>query len=143
MAKNYQSKNSKAVDALLEEHKDLRELTETICATSDLALLLPMLDELSHELRDHFASEEAPDGLGAVVSESAPHKATAVDHLFAEHADFLTAVRRLHHTVEACLAGPMAEVRTLAAHLCKQLRKHEDKEKDLLTDALYTDIGGG
>ncbi len=143
MAASEKEKAISTSESLLEEHRELRELMETICATSDLSVMLPLLDELKDELKEHFATEEAPGGFGTVVSESAPHKASVVDHLFAEHKEFLISVQRLHEAVENCLAGPVAEVRTAAALLKRRLRKHEAQENELLSDSLYTDLGGG
>jgi iron-sulfur cluster repair protein YtfE (RIC family) len=143
MANDQTSRSNETADRILQDHRNLNELTGEICLTTDLRELLSKLDHLRAELEKHFQREEAPDGFGTVVAESAPHKANAIDHLFAEHAEFLASLASLRQSVEECLTGPVADVRNSAGVLCDCLRKHEAREHELLSEAMYRDIGGG
>jgi hypothetical protein len=145
MAKENEGKagSKEAAERIAEEHHSLGELLTEVDRTNDLFQLLPLLDQLKQELAEHFKQEESAGGFGKIVSETAPHKANVVDHLFDEHIEFLKTIDGIHADVEELVAGPVADVRAKVATFCSRIRHHEAEENDLLSDALYTDIGGG
>lgn len=128
---------------IAEEHRQIRAVVAELETTSDLETLLQRLTELRGLLVSHFAREEAPEGLHRVVDRAAPRLASSVQALFDEHRELLEHLDGLAERARACLEGPMAEVRSSAADLCRQLHEHEAVESDLLAGALYDDIGGG
>jgi hemerythrin len=140
---NERTRAERVAERMEEEHHSLRGLLVEVNQTYDLFKLLPLLEELKTELREHFEQEESEGGFGAVVSDSAPHKANVVDHLFDEHVEFLQTMDGLQGKVEELLVGPVAEMRATIAGLCARIEAHEAKENELLSEALYTDIGGG
>lgn len=125
------------------EHRQIRSLVTELEGTRDLEVLLPRLAELRGLLVSHFAREEAPGGLHRVVDRTAPRLAGPVQALFDEHRELLADVDELIERTQACLEGPIAEVRRSVTALCHGLHAHEAAETDLLAGALYDDIGGG
>ena len=45
--------------------------------------------------------------------------------------------------IRACVAGPVAPLRTQASTLADRIERHEARESDLLGDAMSTDVGAG
>ena len=127
---------------IAEEHERLRALLGRVEGEKGLRGLLALLGELRAELAEHFAHEEAAGGLETVVAESAPHLAGQVDELFEEHRRCLEEVDRLRDKAAAILDGPAAEVRREVVALCETLHEHERQETELLSGALYDEIGG-
>lgn len=125
------------------EHEALRTLLGRVEETDDLQRLLDLLGELKTALADHFDSEEALNGLHAVIDRTAPHKQNALDELFEEHRAFLTRVDELAGGARRCLEGPMKEVVDGARELARRLREHEERETELFLDANYIEYGGG
>jgi hypothetical protein len=123
-----------------EDHRALQAVLGRLEATSDIQLLLPLLEELHRLLQGHFAREEAPDGFRGIFEES-PHLADALDRLLGQHAQFLSDIDGMTRDARACLEGPMAKLQEEVRVLCDRLHDHEAEETQLLTEALYTDLG--
>jgi len=128
---------------IAEEHRTLRTLVERLEATADPEALHRRLDELRGLLALHFAREEAPDGLHRAIDGSAPHRTVSVQGLFEEHREYLAELARLAEEARALVAGPVAALREGVAELCRKLHEHEAAETELLSGALYDDLGGG
>jgi len=125
-----------------DEHRHLNELLAELTATRDLVRVETLLSHLRVLLVTHFATEEAPEGLHELVSQQAAHRLPNLQHLFAEHRDFLTRLDRLRDDTVACLGGPVAKILDGVAGLAAALRQHELEEEELFGEAFYTDIGG-
>jgi len=123
-----------------EDHRALQTVLGRLEASTDIQLLLPLLEELHRLLQGHFAREEAPDGFRAVFEES-PHLYDALDGLLGQHPKFLRDIDQMTRDARACLEGPMAKLREEVRVLCDRLHDHEAEETRLLTEALYTDLG--
>jgi hemerythrin len=130
-------------DAILEEHRKIREMSGRIEASRDLDELLQCLVEFRALLEQHFLTEEAPDGFYETVRIAAPRNLMTVDKMKAEHATFLSDIDRVRQRIRACLDGPMKEIFRDAGALARALRDHEGREDALLMDIIYTDLGQG
>lgn len=124
-----------------QEHKALRETLDRLDRTSDLKILIPMLNELRACLDLHFVHEEGPAGLHQVVGDSAPHLLTYVQRLFDDHQKLLSTIDGVTERARQCADGPLAAVLRDVAAFSEALRTHEGRETALLGDAMYTDLG--
>jgi hypothetical protein len=126
------------------QHRELRQMLSEIEATNDLGRLVTVLEDLRSELRLHFADEEREDGgLAEAVGASAPRHMRRLDQLLAEHAQLLQEADRLITRGRTLLDGAVRDIQQEALALSEHLRRHEAQETELLSDAVYADIGGG
>lgn len=126
------------------QHRELREMLGTIEATSELAQLVPLLETLRDDLQAHFADEERPEGgLAEAVGASAPRHLRRLAELMDEHGRLLETVEELILRGRTLMNGAVRELIHDARAVSEQLRRHEARETELLTDAVYADIGGG
>jgi hypothetical protein len=132
---------ARAQGQIAEDHHDLRQALVELRHTSELRLLIPQLTRLRVELKEHFDLEEGEDGLAQAIGESAPHHLNRLTKLFEEHVTMLEAVDGILKRAEDCLAGPVREVLRDVTGLCSHLEEHEANETQLLTDAVFTDLG--
>lgn len=123
------------------DHHALNVVLRRMLSTRDLNLLIPLLNELHQLLEEHFAREEESDGLYQVVSDAAPQHLEQVRKLLAEHSGFLTTVKALEAKAKASVDDPKNDVFDGVILLCQDLEMHEAMENDILTDALYRDLG--
>ncbi len=128
---------------IAEEHRQLRRALARIEALEEPGALARDLRALRPRLAEHFAGEEAADGLHRVIDAAAPHRLAQVRDLFAEHRECLVSLDHLIAGIEDLLAGPVAAARRDVAELCARLHLHEAAETELLADALYEELGGG
>lgn len=131
----------RAQGQIAEDHHDLRQALVKLRHTTELALLIPQLTQLRAELKEHFELEEGEEGLAQAIGESAPHHLNRLTKLFDEHVAMLAAVNGIIERAEACLDGPVADVFREVTGLCGQLEEHEANETQLLTEAVFTDLG--
>jgi hypothetical protein len=132
-----------ARNRIAEEHAALSALLKSIQRIEAPGRLAVELEKLQTLLREHFATEEAEDGLHAAVDRSAPHLLPAVQQLFDEHRQFLGDLEGLVETAQALSAGPMADLLRGVAELAARLHTHEVQETELFIDSVYTDLGAG
>ncbi len=128
-------------DTIAHEHVALRDTLGRMEQTSDLRLLLPMLQEIRTRLGVHFTREEAPSGFHDIIGETAPHLLAYLQRLLDEHRDLLAELDRLSARAKACADGPLAAVLADVAAFSQRLQIHEARETSLLGDAMYTDLG--
>lgn len=128
-------------ERIAEDHHDLRQALAGLRGTSDLRSLVSQLTHLRADLKEHFDLEEGEDGLAQAIGESAPHHLNRLTKLFEEHVAFLETVDGIMKRVEECMEGPVADVLRDVAELCDRLEEHEADETQLLTDAVFTDLG--
>jgi hemerythrin len=124
-----------------DEHRALRAILNRVRHCRDLNLLIPLLEELHRMLGKHFQQEEKTDGLFQAVSEAAPHYLGQVQELLAEHRKFLETTQNLTGEVKRLVEGPVASLFENTETLCNDLESHEQTENELLSDALYRDLG--
>mgnify|MGYP001812270248 CR=1 FL=1 len=124
-----------------DDHRALQGVLGRLEGTSDIRLLIPLLEELHRLLLGHFAREEAPDGFQGIVEESAPHHLDKLQELMNEHKGFLQSLNEIKRSAQECVNGPMADIFKDVNGLCDRLHDHEARETRLLTEALYTDLG--
>jgi len=131
----------RAQGQIAEDHHDLRQALVKLRHTTELELLIPQLTNLRAELQEHFELEEGEEGLAQAIGESAPHHLNRLTKLFEEHVAMLAAVDGIIERAKACLEGPVAELCRDVTGLCGQLEEHEANETQLLTEAVFTDLG--
>lgn len=125
-----------------DEHRHLNTLLEELVATRDAARIETLLGTLRELLTQHFATEEAPDGLHEIVTQRAPHRMPNLQELFVEHREMLRRVVHLRDEAAALVAGPLARLYEQVEALASSLRAHEAVEDEIFGEAFYTDIGG-
>jgi hypothetical protein len=118
-----------------EEHLELRRVIGWLRGTTDLRVIGELLQTLVAKLPEHFAVEEAPDGVGAMILEEAPRKAFELGQLFREHRVILETVHELNAHALAMLQG--------VAGLADLLDQHEDREAELFFESHNADLGAG
>jgi Hemerythrin HHE cation binding domain len=126
---------------VFEDHEALRAILARVEGSNDLRRLPLQLVELRSLLQDHFALEEAPDGMAAVVRDNAPNQLGKLEGIMAQHPSLLDALDEILDKARRVVNGPLAELDDDLRALCDRLREHEAEETRLLTDALYTDLG--
>ncbi len=134
-------RRQRAQGQIAEDHHDLRQAMVGLQQTTALERLIPQLADLRAELKEHFELEEGEDGLAQAIGESAPHHLNRLTKLFDEHIALLGAVDDLIARAQACIDGPVAEVFRDVGVLCTRLEEHEANETQLLTEAVFTDLG--
>jgi len=125
-----------------EEHRQLRGTLEALERGGDPHKLAPLLERLQHQLEHHFQEEEGPEGLSHAVQTSMPHNARLLEDLSAEHGAFLSRTSTLRHRLDGVEAA-LERIQEDLVTLCGDLRRHEARETQLLTDSVFLDIGPG
>jgi hypothetical protein len=128
---------------MAEEHRELRQALDRIEQVSDLTALIALLKDLYAQLEQHFAEEEAEDGLSQAIGDTSPQHVRRLEQLFDEHKGFLATTASIMDRAQALLDGPKAEIVRDAQHLTHVLRVHEEAETEIVMDSVYSDIGSG
>jgi isocitrate lyase len=118
-----------------EDHQRLSEIARRLRQTHDLGQLAEALDDLNGALREHFAREEHPQGLYALLGARAPEVRRKLAAILAEHARILANAQEL--VLEA--RRPEGDHRSLseqAARLAQLLGDHESREGQVAETAL-------
>jgi hypothetical protein len=117
------------------DHARMDEITLRLRQASDLVSLAAALDELSTELEEHFAQEERPQGIFALLGTRAPAQRVQFESLLDEHADLLERARSL---VERARVGGADEERIGqdTGRLLRLIREHEHRENAAADDVL-------
>jgi len=121
---------------ITEDHLRIRALLDGIHRIGDPQVLLPLLRELKGVLDSHFEVEEGADGLYAIVTEFQPNHAAKVDELLEEHHQLMSAIDTLIAECNACIAGPLAEIKRGVQALYSKIQDHDAAETEMLTDVL-------
>jgi Hemerythrin HHE cation binding domain len=130
-------------EQILAEHRQIRDLVKKIEDTPDLAELHSGLQQLQPLFEQHFAREEALDGLHSGMRDRAPQQSAAIDALKEDHRQLLAEVAALRARVKACLDGPIQEIETSCTSFISRLKEHEARENEVFLDAIWTDLGTG
>ncbi len=124
-----------------QDHHAIKEILGRLEATTDLHVLLPVLEELRSALAEHFVREEEPEGVHELIASMSPNTVASLQNVLGEHQAFRERLDSLINGARACLEGPLAEVLREAAVLSENLHDHEARETALFTDAAFTDLG--
>ena len=102
------------------------------------------LTELAHDLRDHVALTESPDGLYADLRATAPRLSALIDTQLRDHEALVAEVDRLLDERDDGLADDAAVTshREAATVLLGRLVRHRQRGSDLVHAAYDVDIGG-
>ncbi|MEE8526233.1 MAG: hemerythrin domain-containing protein [Thermoanaerobaculia bacterium] len=122
------------------EHRALVEALEALEGTHDPGELRLRLAALRGLLEQHYAGEEAADGLPGVIDANAPHLVASMQRIFDEHRQFLLDLEQLGAEARACVDRNAGLHRGITG-LVDRLRDHERRETSLVSDAVNTDIG--
>lgn len=117
-----------------DDHRSIRELLAALGGSERVGELTGLLEELRGMLDTHFAFEESETGMRVVVADQSPERMPELEALFHEHGEIRGDVARLLETSQACLR--------LRDALVGRIKRHEAQEAELLSSALYDDIGG-
>ena len=128
-------------DQIAADHHNLRVTIDQLLQVFELPLVIAHLRRLRTELVDHFKLEEGADGLAQAIGETAPNSLNKLSRLFEEHGKFLDTIDGLIGQTNACLNGPMAEIQDGIRVLCAKLEAHEATETELISEAIFTDLG--
>lgn len=128
---------------MADEHRELRQTLDRIDQESDLTALIAVLKNLYAQLEQHFAEEEAEDGLSQTIGDASPQHMRQLEQLFDEHKAFLATTASIMDRAQALLDGPKAAIVRDALHLSHDLRVHEEAETEIVMDSVYSDIGSG
>jgi len=134
---------SSSKDTISGQHEHLHELVGGIATNRDLSRLVADLQELKDHLEEHFALEEGESGFHEIVLGKAPRYITRVQRLFEEHRNFLKRIDEIEQQARACLEGPVAQIFCQVTALTTALKTHEERETEMLGDAMYTETGFG
>lgn len=118
-------------------------VAQSLRGVQGLGHLAQALRQLRDILEVHFSNEEAPDGFFDTIREHAGLYVARVEQLRQEHGALIRDVDAMLDEVRACVAGPVAAIRTHANTLADRIEQHEARESDLLGDAMSTDAGAG
>jgi hypothetical protein len=124
-----------------DEHTRLKEVLEQISHTTDLQILVPLLQDLRTILLGHFRHEEQDGGLHSAVSEPHPHLRDQVDGVLGEHRTLLDSLDSILGTAREVLEVTTPNILLDVANMTRKLRDHDIRETELLTDAKYIDLG--
>jgi hypothetical protein len=93
-------------------------------------------------LEQHFAGEEASDGLFEMLRENAPERQRAIEDLAQQHRDMLSRIRTLTELAQTEGLETDEEIVEQAHRIADAFGEHEAAENALLLDVFNTDIGG-
>ncbi len=128
-------------DHVLVEHREIKELLETMEGSSELPVLQTAVRRLDQLLMTHFAREERPDGLFDHIMTEAPRYQKTVAQLRSEHQQMLRMLQELVGEVDVSVCVDVLREHSVA--LVHKLRNHDKTETTLFLDAIYTDLGEG
>ena len=101
------------------------------------------LVELEADFGEHLDLTEGPDGLFQELLATAPHLASSVTRLTAEHTQIKGSIDRLLAIgVGPVFIGDVDSIRETATTFLGSLSRHRQRGADLIYDAYQTDIGG-
>ena len=123
---------STSLEAVFDEHAEVRDVVVQMQETADIAVLAGLLERLHDLLQAHFEHEERDEGMLRLMQEASPEHRRAGTELCGEHPEILSEVRKL---IERVRSGEsiqaIAIVREVAAIL-KYLNRHDAAENELI-----------
>lgn len=133
--KTRMTSDTRPSEQIHEEHGGIKTLLTRLEGAGSVQELLGTVEVLRSTLTGHFAFEESDDGMASVVRDNAPERMDELEALFEEHGALSKALDALEALTHDLVKSRDAFV--------ARVRKHEEKESDLLSGALYDDLGCG
>lgn len=131
-----------SIDEVLDQHRTVRRLVDELRCSSDLRQVMSALDGLRAFLADHFRVEAEPQGFYDTILQSAPWFEGRANRLVADHAAIEAEIEAVREQARALLEGPVSQVFARVDALGRRIGDHEADENQLLSDALYEEVGG-
>jgi len=113
-----------------EDHERLHDISRRIKQSRDMSALTAALEDLNSTLVEHFAHEEHPQGLFAILGTRAPAERQAFAEILAEHESILANVREILDQARKG-KGEHAGLAAQAAMLAHILGDHEKRESQV------------
>ncbi|HVP69575.1 MAG TPA: malate synthase A [Anaeromyxobacteraceae bacterium] len=113
-----------------EDHAKLHEIGRRIRQSKEMPTLVRALEDLNATLVEHFAREEHPQGLFAILGTKAPVERQKFAEILAEHESILANVRELLDQAREG-KGEHAGLAAQAAMLSRILGDHEKRESEV------------
>jgi len=113
-----------------EDHEKLHEIGRRIRQSKEMPTLVRALEDLNATLVEHFAREEHPQGLFAILGTKAPAERQQFAEILAEHESILGNVRELLDQAKKG-KGEHAGLAAQAAMLSRILGDHEKRESEV------------
>jgi hemerythrin len=134
---------AEAKKQILDDHRQIGELTAKVAATGNAVEMATCLKQLLPLLLRHFKEEEDEiDGLHANIQKRTPQQQNALLGLKEEHKQLLDRVHLLLSIAQETKGGG-PKLQLLGKQLQERLAAHEAKETELFLDSIWTDIGEG
>ena len=133
---------SAAISEVLQQHRAVHHLVGELRAATDLRDALRCLETLDAFLARHFEAEQAPDGFYDTILNTAPFFERRAKALIDDHGRVSTDIAGVCERVRELLDGPMADIFRDIDALSRRIIEHESGENQLLSDALYNELGG-
>ncbi len=125
---------------IVDEHRQISGLLGQLAKANDADTIASVAGALYDLLCEHLPHEESETGLRAAVLGASPHLYERLDAILAEHPALLKSVLKLRD--EASVGGDVDALSAAAAGVVAALRDHEARESQLMSAALWEDVGG-
>ncbi|MDH3210979.1 MAG: PEP-utilizing enzyme [Myxococcales bacterium] len=127
------------VEAILEQHAELRDVRVQIREAADLGSLRTLLDRLVTLLESHFDREEQAGGAIDRIGRTSARHLDGAAQLIDEHRELLSALRDLRQRLRADPKQPLAAVEGELRAILDRLEEHDLRENEMLVDAAGTE----
>lgn len=122
---------------------DIREMLQDHLDEEALDWLRPILDALIEAMQELAELKESPDYFDDVLN-SFPHWSPVVDRIHAEEATLCRSLEVLRHRIDCDLPFQKLanELEVELADWVRLMGEHTERERELMQDVWYTEIGG-
>lgn len=122
---------------------DIREMLQDHLDEEALKWLRPVLDSLIGSMCEESEQTGEESWYGSFI-EPCPHLSSKVAEIEAEQAELCKSLQGLRHSIERelPLAKLAAEIEAELASWVNLMIRHSRRERELMQDAWYTEIGG-
>ena len=122
---------------------DIREMLQDHLDEEALQWLRPILDALIQAMCEQAQLEESPGYFDDVLS-SFPHWSPIVDRIHAEQSTLCRSLEALRHRIDRDLPFRRLadELELELADWVRLMTDHSDRERELMQNVYYTEIGG-
>ena len=131
-----------AAKQIADEHGRIMALLEALEIAADPTVMRDASEALKPLLMRHFDEEQRPGGFYDEIERARPELCTRIDGLRNQHRDMLGVLEGLLRGI-AELAAQFEHLEQDRDRFVGMLRRHENIESDLLSDAWWTDLGVG
>jgi len=130
---------SESLEAVFDEHAELRDVLVQMRETADLGVLTGQLERLHGLLESHFEREEQDQGMARMMAEASESHRRVAAELVVDHPAILSAVRDLVERVRADESLSIAAVEREVGDILERLSIHDGLENDLIRDITSMD----